>query len=140
MNQNSSHSEEYFDRLLKGFETVPYASHLGMRMTSISSGMATISLSVREELKQPHGLLHGGAIASLIDTATAFASFTVIGEGEKTATSDLTVHFLRPVTNGEVSCTARVIKTGKRMVVINAEVVDSTGEVVATAITSYVRI
>jgi acyl-CoA thioesterase len=111
-----------------------------MRITSIASGRATVALSVREELKQPHGLLHGGAIASLIDTATAFASFTVIGEGEKTATSDLTVHFLRPVTNGEVSCTAKVIKTGKRMVVINAEVVDSTGEMVATAITSYVRI
>ncbi len=67
---------------------------------------------MRDELRQPHGLLHGGATASVIDTAMAFAVVSILESDEKASTVDLTVHYLRPVMEGAIVCTAKVVKAG----------------------------
>ena len=54
------------------FESIPYLQLLGMELVKLNPGEATVRLRMRDELRQPHGLLHGGATASLIDTAMAF--------------------------------------------------------------------
>lgn len=118
---------------------IPFVNLLKMELADIEVGEATLELSVRDELRQPQGLLHGGAISSLIDTATAFAAATVLVDGEKAFTANLTVHFLRSVRNGKVICKARVIKQGKRLITVLADVFDDSDEIVATAITTYSR-
>ena len=140
MTQHYQFDEAFEVKLLEGFKTVPFARLLGAEMVDISHGEAVLSLDMRAELKQPYGVLHGGATASLMDTATAFAVFTVIGPEEKATTSTLTVHYLRPHAEGRLSCTAKVIKTGRKVITVNAEVVNDAGELVATAISSYSRI
>lgn len=133
--------EETFKAKLKAaFTTVPFARLLGAEMVDLSHGEAVLSLDMRSELSQPYGVLHGGATASLMDTATAFAVFTVIGPEEKATTSTLTIHYLRPHIEGRLICTAKVIKTGKKLITVNAEVVNETGDLIATAISSYSRI
>ena len=52
-------------RIQKAVATVPYAHLLGIELDEISEGVATLGLNVRKELKQNHGVVHGGAIASL---------------------------------------------------------------------------
>ena len=59
-------------RIQKAVATVPYAHLLGIELDDVGEGVATLGLKVRKELKQNRGALHGGAIASLIDTAMAF--------------------------------------------------------------------
>lgn len=127
-------------QLIEGFATVPFATLLGAEMVDLTHGEASLSLDMRADLKQPYGVLHGGATASLIDTATAFAVFTVIGPEEKATTSTLTIHYLRPHSEGRLSCTARVVKTGRKVITVNAEVVNRDGDLIATAISSYSRI
>ena len=78
------------------FREIPYIKLLGMELVDLKTGEAVMRLKMRDELRQPHGLLHGGATASLIDTAMAFAVITRLDEGEKASTVDLTVHYLRP--------------------------------------------
>ncbi len=98
------------DKARAGFESVPFARLLGMELVDIFYGEAVLKLKMRDELRQPQGVLHGGATASLIDTATAFAVITCLGESEKATTIDLTVHYLRPVSGGEIVCTAKVAR------------------------------
>ncbi len=79
----------------KVFKGVPFVQLIGLELIDINPGEAVLRLKMRDELRQPHGVMHGGAIASLIDTATAFAQITVLEEGENAVTVDLNMHFLR---------------------------------------------
>lgn len=123
------------------FREIPYIRLLGMELIDLRDGEAVLRLKMRDELRQPHGLLHGGATASLIDTATAFAVITKLEPDEKASTVDLTVHYLRPVIDETILCTARVVKAGRRLLTVSADVVSSDKEkLVATAISTYSKI
>ncbi|MCA1592381.1 MAG: PaaI family thioesterase [Acidobacteria bacterium] len=130
---------EEMARLREAFARVPFAHLLGMRFESAERGEATFSLDAREELTRMEGILHGGALAALLDTAAAFAVHTLLEPGQRTLTVDLTVHFLRPVAGGQVKAHARVLREGRRIVVITVEAVDRTGTLIATATTTYVK-
>ena len=122
------------------FKKVPYLKLIGMELVDLNAGEAILSLQMRDELRQPHGLLHGGATASIIDTAMAFAVVTKLSENEKASTVDLTVHYLRPVTTGAIVCTAKVVKAGKRLLTVSAEVINDEKKLIATALSTYTKI
>ncbi len=120
--------------------SVPFARLLGIELDDISNGTATLALDVREELKQNHGVVHGGVIASLIDTATAFAIITVLEPKERVTTVDLTISYLRPVTDGRLMATAKVVRAGRRLFVVSADVFDKARNLTATALSTYIKI
>lgn len=126
-------------RLREAFARISYVRLLGMEFVGASRGEATFALEVREELTRMGGIAHGGALASLLDTAAAFAVHTLLAPEERTVTVDLTVHFLRPAGEGRVEARARVLRAGRRIVIISAEATDRAGLLVATATTTYVR-
>ncbi len=95
---------------------------------------------MRDELCQPHGLLRGGATASVIDTAMVFAVVTKLEENEKASTVDLTVHYLRPVVEGSIVCTAKIVRGGRRILTVSAEVVNDEGKLIATALSTYTKV
>jgi uncharacterized protein (TIGR00369 family) len=132
-------SADELARLREAFAQVPYARLLGMEFVGAVRGAATFALEVREGLTRMGGIMHGGALASLLDTAAAFAVHTLLEPGARTVTVDLTVHFLRPVSTGRVEARARVLREGRRIVIISAEATDQTGLLVATATTTYLR-
>ncbi len=121
-------------------KTTPYLKLLGIELVEIDWEKAVLKLEMREELRQPHGLLHGGATASLIDTAMAFAVNSCLAKDEKSATVDLTVQYLRPHTIGKVVCTAKILRAGKRLLFVSAEVVNDDGKLIATALSTYTKI
>ncbi len=118
---------------------IPYPSLLGFELVDLKFGEAVLKLKMRDELRQPYGFLHGGATASLIDTATAFACISCLAKGEQTMTIDLTVHYLRPHKDGEVFCTAKVVRNGKKIQTVSAEVVNEEGKLIATALSTYTK-
>lgn len=125
------------------FEVVartPFLKLLGIELIEISREKAVMRLPMQEKLRQPHGLLHGGATASLIDTAMAFAVVAHLAENEKASTVDLTVHYLRPVFDETSICTAKVLKAGKRLLTVSADVVDEQGKLIAAAISTYTKV
>ena len=122
------------------FASVPYARFLGLELGEIGDGQTRIHLDVREELLQNQGVVHGGAIASLIDTASAFAVLSQIAVSERVTTTDLTIHYLRPVTSGRMTATARIVRGGKRLFVLSVEVTNEQNVLVATAVTTYIKI
>lgn len=132
-------SEADKQRAFEGLKKVPFAQLLGIEMADIKPGEAVMKLKMRDELRQPHGVMHGGATASIIDSAMAFAIITRLAEGEKATTVDLTVHYLRPVSEGEITCTAKVVRAGRRILTVSAEVVNEEGKLVATALSTYTK-
>jgi uncharacterized protein (TIGR00369 family) len=127
-------------RVEQAISAVPFAKFLGIQLESIEPGGATMSLQVREELKQNAGVVHGGVVASLIDSATAFAILPLLKDNERTTTVDLTISYLRPLVNGKISATAKVVREGGRIVVLSAELHDDQGNLSATALSTYIKL
>jgi uncharacterized protein (TIGR00369 family) len=127
-------------RARQAFASVPYATFLGMELGEIEAGDVSIHLDVRDELKQNQGVVHGGAVASLIDTAAAFAVLTQVDTHERVTTTDLTIHYLRPITAGRIMARARVVRGGRRLFVLSVEVSNDRDVLVATAVTTYIKI
>lgn len=130
-------SAEELARLRETFERVPYVGLLGFEFVRAERGAATFALDVREELTRMGGILHGGAVVSLLDTAAAFAVHTVINAEARTVTVDLNVHFLRPASAGRVEATARVLRQGRRVCILSVEARDEAAEMVATSTMTY---
>ena len=127
---------EELARLRETFARVPYVGLLGFEFVRAERGAATFALEVREELTRMGGILHGGAVVSLLDTAAAFAVHTVIEPDGRTVTVDLTVHFLRPASSGRVEAHARILRRGRRVCIISVEARDD-AEIIATATMTY---
>lgn len=117
-----------------------FAKMIGMRLVEMRPNEAVIEIEMRDQLRQPHGLLHGGVTATLVDTAMAFAVITCLAEDEKASTVDLSVHYLRPHTEGKISCAAKVVKAGKRLLTVSAEVFNEQGKLIATALSTYTKV
>jgi acyl-CoA thioesterase len=127
-------------RIQKAVATVPFARLLGIELDEVGKGTATLGLNVRRELTQNHGVVHGGAIASLIDTATAFAIISLLSPAEKVTTIDLTVSFMRPLTIGRITARAKVVRSGRRLFVASADLFDQDGKLAATALSTYIKL
>jgi uncharacterized protein (TIGR00369 family) len=78
MNEAKEITEAQKQRAAEAIRQVPFARLLGFELVDLNAGEAVIKLKMRDELRQPYGILHGGATASLIDTAMAFAVRTCV--------------------------------------------------------------
>jgi len=136
----ASLTPEQLERIERAIEAVPYAQLLGIQLEKVAPGEATLALAIRPELTQNHGVVHGGAIASLLDTATAFAILTLLEPNERVTTVDLTISYLRPAVEGKLLATARVLRQGRRLFTVSAELVDSGGTLLTTALSTYIRL
>ena len=121
-------------------DNVPFAKLLGIEVEAVEPGHAVLTMPIRNELKQNHGVAHGGSIAAVIDSAMALAIMPMLAENERTTTVDLTIHYLRPLTEGTARASARVVRAGKRVITVSAELVDEQGKLAATAISTYLRL
>ena len=119
---------------------VPFAKLLGIEVDSVEAGHAVLSMKVRDDLKQNHGVAHGGSVAALIDSAMAIAIVPMLSENERTTTVDLTIHYLRPLTEGTARASAQVVRAGKRVITVSAELFNEQGKLAATALSTYLRL
>lgn len=127
-------------RIQDAFAAVPFARVLGIELDAIERGRAVVSLRLRDELKQNNGIIHGGVTASLIDTAAAFVILTQLEADQTTTTVDLTIHYLRPLTSGQATAHARIIRGGRRLIIAAVDVFDEAEKLAATALTTYIRL
>lgn len=129
------------ERLRQDLRRIPFVHWLDIRLVNATRGTATLEMIVRDEMRQREGLLHGGVTVSLLDTVAAFAIFPLLAENETTTTVSLNVHFLRAVTGGTLRAHARVLRAGRRIVTISAEIsCDQAGnELVAAALLTFAR-
>ena len=133
-------TDEQRRRVEAARESVPFLKLLGVEFESVGPGTATLLLPVRPELMRNDGILHGGVAASLIDSAFAFAIIPTLGDGERTVTIDMTIHYLRPLSGGMIKTTARIVRAGRRVITVAAELFDENEKLAATALSTYLRL
>src|SRR4051812_43427596 len=113
-----------------------YAERLGARPGEAAGGRAAGALEAAEEHLTPAGTLHGGVLATLVDTAMGLAVRSTTGEDDVPATSQLTVTYLRPGQPGPLTVTARVRTRGEHLTVCDADV-EQDGKDVVHAVATF---
>jgi uncharacterized protein (TIGR00369 family) len=125
------------DRLRSRLATSPALSLLRPELQELRPDSCVLRLPYRDELTNGSGTVHGGVLATLADTAVAFALSTNFDGKMGFATADLTIHFLARA-RSDVIARARILKKGRRINVGDAEIVDAGGRAVARALASFV--
>ena len=112
---------------------------VGAELSEAGDGRAVVRLRAGERHLNPGGTVHGGAISTLVDISMAEAiGTTVAEEDERPVTVEMKVNYMAPGKPGVILSEASVRKAGKRMTVVEAEVVqEDGGEVVALATGTY---
>lgn len=126
------------ERLQALLEETPLHRALGLRVAAVSEDRLVLEARPTEEHAVDDNQLHGGVVATILDTA---ATFALIGAtGADWGTVDLRVDYLRPAPVAPLDAAGQVLHAGKRLGRARAELVDrGTGRTVASAVGTFVR-
>jgi uncharacterized protein (TIGR00369 family) len=119
--------------------TSPYVGHLGIQLTTMQPGVAQLSLPFTDALVTTGTIVHGGAIASLIDTAAAVAAWSNAEVPTKVrgVTVNLTVTYLAAASKEDLQAVARVLRRGRNLVYLDVEVSSPSGSAIAKGLVTY---
>lgn len=109
----------------------PFPSHMLMQLKSIAFDHAVVSLRIDTCHLQPYGIVHGGVMATLIDTATFWAAFLRLPSDSGLVNIDLKLNYLQSVADGTLTATGRCIRAGRSLSYAEAGVTDADGKLVA---------
>jgi acyl-CoA thioesterase len=113
---------------------------LGIEIEYLEKDRAVLALELRKDLLNVQGVMHGGATASLVDTAVAIAIASTAGSGDKFTTVEMKINYLSPISSGRVKADAKLIRNGRRIIVAECDVFDSAEKLAAKALVTYIRI
>ena len=111
-----------------------FPEHTGLQVDEVAEGEGRVALDAAERHLNTHGTVHGGVLATMIDAAMAGA--VRASGGEQPVTVSLSLTYLEPAQPGHLEANARVRKRGKRLIVVEGEVVQD-GEVLADALGTF---
>lgn len=119
--------------------TSPYVGHLGIQLTTMQAGMAVLTLPFADTLVTIGTIVHGGAIASLIDTAAAVAAWSdaEVPANVRGTTVNLTVTYLAAASKEDLQAVARVLRRGRSLVYLDVEVSTASGSAIAKGLVTY---
>jgi uncharacterized protein (TIGR00369 family) len=111
----------------------PVARLVGFSLTSIEPGRSVVELEAGPQHANPMGTLHGGILCDVADAAMGMAYASALGEGETFTTLELKINFLKPVWTGRLTATGRLIKGGQTIGLVECDIHDDAGRLVARA-------
>jgi uncharacterized protein (TIGR00369 family) len=115
----------------------PIARLIGFRPLSVDPGRAVFELDTDlQHHANPMGTVHGGILCDLADAAMGFAYASTLKEDETFTTLELKINFLRPVWQTRLSATASVVQRGRTIGLVECDVTDADGRLVARASTT----
>lgn len=123
----------------ESYQSSAFTNLLGCELLSLGEGSAELRLGMREELRNRGGKLHGGAIFTLVDVAMGLACSASHGFDQHSVTLECKINYLRAVGEGEVLCNARVLHSGRRTLMVEAEVLQG-DKLVAKATGTFARV
>jgi acyl-CoA thioesterase len=118
------------------YEANPFVQLLQMKITDMGPGLVTLQMPVVEDKHTNlHGFAHGGAEASLADTAMGLVCATF---DKKVVTLNMSMNYLKPALAGElVKAVARVVHNGRTTLVVEADLLDQSGTLLAKSMGTF---
>ena len=111
---------------------------LGFTVEAAEPGRAVLAMRVRELHRQIHGVVHGGIIATLADTAAALGVYMALPRGTPMATVELKINYLEPLVHGVVIAEGRMLRKGRNFAVAECDIRDHDGKLAAKALMTFV--
>ncbi|MEO1065945.1 MAG: PaaI family thioesterase [Pseudomonadota bacterium] len=105
--------ENYVERMRQTFEAQSAMAALGVQIEEVKPGFIAFSLLDNPSFRQQHGFLHGGAVATVLDSACGFAAFTLMPADAEVLTVEFKVNFLAPAKGETFRIEGLVIKPGR---------------------------
>lgn len=127
-------------QLESGQPLMPITALLGMSLRSVGQGEAVIEYEAAERHANAMGTLHGGVLCAMADTAMGVAFYTALGEDESLTTLELKINYLKPVWRGKLTASARVVKRGKTVGLLECDITDREGQLIARASSTFMAI
>jgi uncharacterized protein (TIGR00369 family) len=122
---------EHVRELCEIINTSPFPEHMAMRLAAIDVDRAVIELRTGRCHLQAYGIVHGGVLATLIDTATFWSVYLRIPEDAGLVNIDLKLNYLLPVENGLLTARGNAIRSGKKICYAECEVWNAERQLVA---------
>lgn len=95
---------------------------IGAELTRVEPGIIEITLPYRADLAQQHGYLHAGIVTTIADSACGYAAYSLMPQGSEVLSVEFKVNLLRPAKGETFSALAEVVKSGKTLTVVRADV------------------
>jgi acyl-CoA thioesterase len=127
----------YLEEVIKVANGSPYYRLLGMEVREIKGGESRIKMPFKRDLTHPYGIAHGGAIASLADSAVAMALIDLVDPRDRITTIEFKINFFASVEGGELEAHAKIIHKGSKTAVGDVVVVNEKGKLVAKLVATY---
>ena len=121
------------EALERALDPIPLGRILGYRTARLSPSEAVVGLDTTTDHYNPMGTVHGGVITAIADTAMGIAHGGSLQPGETTTTLELKINFLRPVFISRLYAHGKVTKSGRTISLVECDVVDRDGRLVAKA-------
>ena len=116
--RNPSFAQE----IKQSFSKQTIMSLIGAELTRVEPGIVEITLPYRADLSQQHGYLHAGIVTTIADSACGYAAYSLMPPGSEVLSVEFKVNLLRPAKGDEFSAVAEVVKSGKTLTVVRADV------------------
>jgi uncharacterized protein (TIGR00369 family) len=113
------------------------AKQLGFVIEKAGRGKVTLRMPVKALHKQVYGVVHGGVLAALADTAGGLATYMACPRGTRVATVEMKINFLEAVEAGTVFAEAEVVRRGRHIAVVDCDVRDDRGRLVTKALMTF---
>jgi len=115
----------------------PFYRHLNLELVAFSDKGCFMTMKIEDKHLNINGKVHGGAIASLADSACSLALATVIRDGEFMATQNLDVNYIAPAGKGVLKARGWVVHRGRSTAILEADIFDASGNLIAHAHTVH---
>jgi uncharacterized protein (TIGR00369 family) len=129
-----------YDRMRKVIEVMPFSKNLGMELEKASEGYARLRLHFKPENTTAMNALHGGAIASLLDTTGAMAAWTTAEIATPKyfgSTVGVNVNYLSAAIGEDVLAEGRILKRGKEIIYADVRATNEAGKLLAQGTVVY---
>ena len=114
----------------------PFGELIGLEFIVVGDGRSRCEMEVKDELFNPHGVLHGGAIYAMADTGMGGALYTMLEENELCTTVEIKIAYFTAVRSGKLICETRVIERRSRIAILESEVT-AADQLVAKALGTF---
>ena len=101
---------------------------IGAQLVSVEVGKVIISLELKADMKQQHGFGHAGVTFSIGDSAAGYAALTTMKQNQEVLTSEMKIHLLAPADGKILKAVGTVLKSGKRLIVVQSNIYSHHGK------------
>jgi uncharacterized protein (TIGR00369 family) len=116
------------DKIKASFARQSYMTTLGAALDHIEKGSVSIHAPMSDNILQQHGFAHAGVAFSMGDSAAGYAALTLMPAEAEVLTTEMKINLLAPASGDVIIAKGRVIKAGRRLTIVGADVYAITGD------------